>query len=363
MPASLLASESPLSPASRKDRNGKPRVARTSLRLFGIVFLLVLLVFATIGAHEYMRLSERGAGFDTAWNPMTHSWDAYFEGEKRSSKQTLYNLWHGAGIFPVRRKIKAEGSTPENEELESLGPTLEELLMMPSKYPFNAVDQSFSGVREQNANGEGRESEYLKAQLSDVTVVLNHFARMTLRDQLWALASSSVLPQEIWVCLFAVDSSKMRQKSEREEGTEKSSDESFQGPRTYEQSYPREAFFRNIIVEASDPSGTRLGRRLAGRGVKVRFIASDFNFKFYGRFQMALQAPTEFVWLIDDDVVPGSRFLEVLLHVSGITSWRSSSQDFKTSSENISGAAVTPLINSIRIVGEGHCAPLSRICV
>ncbi|CAN0416097.1 unnamed protein product, partial [Scytosiphon promiscuus] len=39
----------------------------------------------------------------------------------------------------------------------------------------------------------------------------------------------------------------------------------------------------------------------------VRLVVSDFNFKFYGRFQMALTAPTDFVWLIDDDMIPGNK--------------------------------------------------------
>lgn len=49
----------------------------------------------------------------------------------------------------------------------------------------------------------------------------------------------------------------------------------------------------------------------------LHHATSSFNFKFFGRFQLALQAPTSYVWVVDDDVVPGLRFLEALLHVAG----------------------------------------------
>jgi len=35
--------------------------------------------------------------------------------------------------------------------------------------------------------------------------VLNHWARDTLATQLSAVMASSVLPQQVWVCLFAVN--------------------------------------------------------------------------------------------------------------------------------------------------------------
>jgi len=32
---------------------------------------------------------------------------------------------------------------------------------------------------------------------------------------------------------------------------------------------------------------------------------------------MALTAPTEFVWLVDDDIIPGKNFLGQLMHAAG----------------------------------------------
>ena len=136
------------SPAMRGAAAG-PRAGRTLC----ITVLVALVVLSSIGAYEYLRLTERAAGFETAWNPITTSWDAYFEGEKRSSKQTLYNLWHGAGIFPAGRRHAEKGAAggaprggggggggsdgPEDKVGSLVGPTLEELLRMPSKYPFD----------------------------------------------------------------------------------------------------------------------------------------------------------------------------------------------------------------------------------
>lgn len=33
--------------------------------------------------------------------------------------------------------------------------------------------------------------------------------------------------------------------------------------------------------------------------------------------QMALTAPTDFVWLIDDDMIPGNKYLGQLMHAAG----------------------------------------------
>ncbi|CAM9682368.1 unnamed protein product, partial [Hapterophycus canaliculatus] len=72
---------------------------------------------------------------------------------------------------------------------------------------------------------------------------------------------------------------------------------------------PREAEYRKVVERyRSKFSGDRGG---------LFFVASSFNFKYYGRFQMALQARTKYVWVVDDDVMPGSRFLQQLSHIAG----------------------------------------------
>jgi hypothetical protein len=124
-------------------------------------------------------------------------------------------------------------------------PNLSQLLALPSKFdPFRS---------------------------SNTTVILNHWKRDSLRTQLQALAEMSVLPEQIWVCMF---------------------------------NSPQQQQYLQIIEEAQAlfPPNT------------LHPITSPVNFKYYGRFQLALQAHTKYVWIFDDDVLPGSRFLELLLH-------------------------------------------------
>lgn len=47
-----------------------------------------------------------------------------------------------------------------------------------------------------------------------------------------------------------------------------------------------------------------------------RFIVSNYNWKFFGRFAMALMAQTKYVALFDDDVLPCRRWLENCLHTA-----------------------------------------------
>ena len=41
-----------------------------------------------------------------------------------------------------------------------------------------------------------------------------------------------------------------------------------------------------------------------------RVIDCSYNFKFYGRFAIALFAETKFVTIIDDDTIPGEQWLQ-----------------------------------------------------
>jgi UDP-N-acetylglucosamine 2-epimerase (non-hydrolysing) len=68
--------------------------------------------------------------------------------------------------------------------------------------------------------------------------------------------------------------------------------------------------FRKIVDEyqAKDPQG-RKGR--------VKFVAGDPQFKYFGRFALALMAKTPHVLLLDDDSIPGARVLQNGLCVRG----------------------------------------------
>ncbi|CAM9159797.1 unnamed protein product [Scytosiphon promiscuus] len=135
--------------------------------------------------------------------------------------------------------------------------TLPQLLSMPSSF-----DPSATGM------------------FSDTTIILNHWTRTTLEEQLDAILRQTVRPAGgVWVCAF---------------------------------NSPREAEYRRVVERYRSKFS---GKRGSGG---LFFVASSFNFKYYGRFQLALQARTKYVWIVDDDVMPGSRFLEQLSHIAGI---------------------------------------------
>lgn len=108
-------------------------------------------------------------------------------------------------------------------------------------------------------------------QSAPVTVILNHFKRHTLCRQIEALlAQSSGPPAHIWVCLFAS---------------------------------PIAASARTAALSYNDS--------------RIAIIESPHNFKYFGRFQLALSAPTRYVLVFDDDMVPGRNYLATLLHAAG----------------------------------------------
>eukprot|EP00727_Mastigamoeba_balamuthi_P009191 m51a1_g4895 hypothetical protein (331) ;mRNA; r:126300-127483 len=48
----------------------------------------------------------------------------------------------------------------------------------------------------------------------------------------------------------------------------------------------------------------------------LSFVQSTRNFKFHGRFAVALMFDTEFVFIVDDDQIPGSKYLETCIRAS-----------------------------------------------
>jgi hypothetical protein len=103
-----------------------------------------------------------------------------------------------------------------------------------------------------------------------VTVILNHFKRRTLCAQLDQLRRQTLPFHRAWVLSFGS---------------------------------PNEASLRRIVESYNDS--------------RISFVASGYDFKYYGRFQMALQSESDFVYVLDDDMIPGARMLEILCHVGG----------------------------------------------
>lgn len=103
-----------------------------------------------------------------------------------------------------------------------------------------------------------------KARSTDIIGVLNVWKRPSLlRRQIEGLLAQTAVPKEIWVCAFGVDD-----------------------PGVYE----------GTVREFCDPN--------------IHFIGSTKNFKYHGRFQLALNsADASYVAFIDDDIMIGRDFL------------------------------------------------------
>ncbi|KAH7425781.1 hypothetical protein KP509_11G070600 [Ceratopteris richardii] len=111
-----------------------------------------------------------------------------------------------------------------------------------------------------------------------ITVILNHFKRKTLCAQLDALKKQTIPFHKIWVLAFGSTG---------------------------------EHRFRQIVEVYNDS--------------RINFIASSHDFKYYGRFQIALQSDNaDYVYILDDDMIPGNKMLQILSHVAGTDKYRNS---------------------------------------
>ncbi|XP_024017109.1 uncharacterized protein LOC21391430 [Morus notabilis] len=103
-----------------------------------------------------------------------------------------------------------------------------------------------------------------------VTVILNHFKRKTLCAQLDSLLHQTLPFHHVWVLSFGS---------------------------------PNEMSLKRIVESYNDS--------------RISFISSSYDFKYYGRFQMALQTEADLVYILDDDMIPGKTMLQILSHVAG----------------------------------------------
>ncbi|KVI09346.1 uncharacterized protein LOC112506645 [Cynara cardunculus var. scolymus] len=110
-----------------------------------------------------------------------------------------------------------------------------------------------------------------------VTVILNHFKRKTLCSQLDSLLHQTLPFHHVWVLSFGS---------------------------------PNELGLKRIVESYND--------------TRISFISSSYDFKYYGRFQMALQTEADLVYILDDDMIPGTKMLEILSHVAGTEKYKNS---------------------------------------
>ncbi|GMG98807.1 hypothetical protein Nepgr_000647 [Nepenthes gracilis] len=110
-----------------------------------------------------------------------------------------------------------------------------------------------------------------------VTVLLNHFKRKTLCSQLDSLLQQTLPFHHVWVLAFGS---------------------------------PNEQSLKRIVNSYND--------------TRISFISSTYDFKYFGRFQMALQSVGDLVYILDDDMIPGKRMLEILSHAAGTDKYQNS---------------------------------------
>lgn len=110
-----------------------------------------------------------------------------------------------------------------------------------------------------------------------VTVILNHFKRKTLCAQLDTLLQQTLPFHHVWVLSFGS---------------------------------PNELSLKRIVDSYNDS--------------RISFISSSYDFKYYGRFQMALQTEADLVYIVDDDMIPGKKMLQILSHVAGTEKYKNS---------------------------------------
>jgi hypothetical protein len=109
-----------------------------------------------------------------------------------------------------------------------------------------------------------------------ITVILNHFKRKTLCAQLESLMHQITPFHRIWVLAFGS---------------------------------PNENSLRNIVETYNDS--------------RISFVSSSYDFKYYGRFQMALQVDeADFVYILNDDMIPGRKMLQILGQVAGTEKYK-----------------------------------------
>ncbi|KAJ1628182.1 hypothetical protein T492DRAFT_841794 [Pavlovales sp. CCMP2436] len=104
-----------------------------------------------------------------------------------------------------------------------------------------------------------------------LTVVLNHFKRRTLCAQIEALPAQTAVPSHIWLVLFG-----------------------------------------SPIVHKLE----QVARSYNDLRTTISVVESDLNLKYYGRMQVAVRAPTDFVLIIDDDMIPGAKFVEQMVRTA-----------------------------------------------
>ncbi len=120
----------------------------------------------------------------------------------------------------------------------------------------------FLKKRKKNFDSEVIE-KFENKEVVDVTVVFNIWKRPHLEEQLVSIINQSVVPKELWII-----------------------------------HYEDHIEIANIIDKYKNALPY------------INVLRSEKNLKYFGRFSLAINCTTKFVWLIDDDIIPGRKWLE-----------------------------------------------------
>ncbi len=105
--------------------------------------------------------------------------------------------------------------------------------------------------------------KYTSLMKNSVTIVITVWKRPYLREQLQSLVEQSAVPGDIWIILYE----------------------------DHLDVYPVVREFRSVL-----PS--------------IHVIKCDMNLKYFGRFSIASHVKSEYLWILDDDIIPGRGWLE-----------------------------------------------------
>ena len=193
-------------------------------------------------------------------------------------RNVLYSIMLGALLLVALLEVEPAGSRQVHLEACTQAEPLPKQESMPQKRQVER--QRAFRRRERTAQptlDELRQMEsyfhparYGPHEPAPVTAILNVWNRRTLCRQIDALRAQTVPPALIWVCVFG----------------------------------PSPLFEASEAVIASYNDS------------RLVLVRSTYNLKYYGRFQMAMSSPTKYFHVIDDDMIPGSRYIEALFHVS-----------------------------------------------
>ncbi|MCO5568708.1 hypothetical protein L7F22_022407 [Adiantum nelumboides] len=255
--ASLQASTGKSKPARRQMLNKKTVISLTCLQFGFAVYATVLLLFMnpTMDSTTQNHLSW-------ASQAAVRKWSSFIAGTSRHNYLELPGT-------PFLNESACEFESISFNQKTSI----DTIMLTLKKELFKEIMDFQSKTRGSETLKElmAMPSKWDKGPPPKVTVILNHYKRKTLCAQLSALLNQTLPVHSIWILAFGS---------------------------------PNEEKLRAIVQQYND--------------LRIQFMSSSYDFKYYGRFQMALQAEgADYVYILDDDMIPGRKMLNILTHTAG----------------------------------------------